>query len=69
MLPEDEVRAAVVESKLAHEKQLAALLESLRRENDELEAEVAAADARAQRVTKTLAEYSGLYGQVSKRWT
>ena len=65
--PEDEVRAAVVASQLSHEAQLERVLQSLRKDNDALEAEVAAADARARVVTAAVGEFKALFDQVRGR--
>ena len=49
-MPEDEVRGIAMEAKRGYEQQLRAQLESLRRENADLERDVAAADERARQI-------------------
>jgi hypothetical protein len=53
-MPEDEVRSIAMEAKRGYEQQLRAQLESLRRENAELEADVAAADDRARKIKQSV---------------
>lgn len=47
VLPEDEHRSHAMDVKLAYEKQLQKLLESMRRETEALDSEVSAMDSRA----------------------
>ena len=50
----DEMRSISVEAKLAHETSLRRLLDQMQRENDSLEATVAAQDARAKKVKASI---------------
>ena len=53
-MPVEEMRSLAVEAKLSHESSLRKLLDAMLRENDALEAGIAAQDGRAKRVQASI---------------